>query len=264
MDGLHLIAIGDVVGRPGRRAVRELLPALREKYEPCVVVTNAENAAGGSGITAPTAQVLFDAGVDVITTGDHFFDDKGAGELGEAEPRILRPANWSRHAPGRGWGTYELPVGVTVGVVNLMGRTYMGVPAGNFFDEADEIFAEMAESVTVRVVDFHAEATSEKIAFGRYLDGRVTLCAGTHTHVQTADERVLPKGTAYITDLGMTGPHDSVLGRDYDSVLKRLRTSVPARFDVAKKDVVLNGVVVAVDAATGRATSIERISLPLE
>jgi metallophosphoesterase (TIGR00282 family) len=264
VDSLHVMAIGDVVGRPGRRAVQELLPGLREKYAPCVVVANGENAAGGSGITFATAQALFEAGVDVITTGDHYFDDKKVVELAENEPRILRPANWSRGAPGRGWGRYELPGGIVLGAVNLMGRTFMGVPAGNFFDEVDDILEAMPEDVTLTVVDFHAEATSEKVAFGRYLDGKVAVCVGTHTHVQTADECVLPHGTAYITDLGMTGPHDSVLGREYDAVLKRLRTAVPARFDVAKKDVRLNGVVVGVDAATGRATSIERLSIALE
>jgi metallophosphoesterase (TIGR00282 family) len=262
MNALNVIAVGDIVGKPGRRALKELLPGLRERYAPCFVVANAENAAGGSGITPETAAALLATGADCLTTGDHFFDQKQVTELIEGEPRVLRPANWSAHAPGRGWGVFaSRDGGAQVAVVNLMGRTFMGVSAGNFFDEADAIFAQMPSEVRVRVVDFHAEATSEKIAFGRYLDGRASLVVGTHTHVATADEHVLAGGTAYITDLGMTGPHDSVLGREYEGVLGRLRTGVPARFEVATGDVRLNGVVVAVDCDSGRASAIERISL---
>jgi metallophosphoesterase (TIGR00282 family) len=264
VQAAHIIAVGDVVGRPGRRAVRELLPELRRTHAPCFAVVNAENAAGGSGITLETANELFEAGADVLTTGDHFFDSKAVGELIEKDPRVLRPANWSRHAPGRGWGVFAFPdAGVSVGVANLMGRTFMGVHAGNYFDEIDAILEAMKDEAKIVVVDFHAEATSEKIAFGRYLDGRATLVCGTHTHVQTADERVLAGGTSYITDLGMTGPHDSVLGREYEAVLKRLRTGVPARFDVAKGDVRLCGALVRIDAETGTSQSIERLELRL-
>jgi metallophosphoesterase (TIGR00282 family) len=260
---VHLIAVGDVVGRPGRRAVRELLPGLRERFAPCVVVVNAENAAGGSGITRETAAALLDAGADVLTTGDHFFDNNAVGEVIEKEPRVLRPANWSAHAPGRGWGVFQTRAGVELAVVNLMGRTFMHPPAASFFDEADAILGALERKAKLVVVDFHAEATSEKIAFGRYLDGRVSLVFGSHTHVQTADERVLGGGTAYLTDAGMTGPHDSVLGRDYESVLTRMRTGVPSRFDVAKKDVRLQGVVATVDAESGRASAIERLDVRL-
>jgi hypothetical protein len=260
---LRILAIGDVVGRPGRRAVRELVRGLRQERGIGLVVANGENAAGGSGLTLETARELLDAGVDCVTTGDHFFEKKEVSEIIEKEPRVLRPANWSRHAPGRGWAVFEADGGERVAVANLIGRTFMRFMVDSFFDSAEEI-AELARKETsVLAVDFHAETTSEKIALGRFLDGRVSAVVGTHTHVQTADAKVLPGGTAYVTDLGMTGPHDSVLGRDADQIVKRLRTGVPTRFGVAKGDVRLQGAVVDVDSETGRASSIERVDLPL-
>ncbi len=264
MSHLRILAIGDVVGRPGRRAVKELLPGLREKPGADFVIANAENAAGGSGLTLDTARELLDAGCDVLTTGDHFFEKPEVKDIIAHEPRVLRPANWSRHAPGRGWGVFESASGVKVGVLNLIGRTFMRFMVDNPFDAADEVVEALRKETHVVAVDFHGEATSEKIATGRYLDGRASLVFGTHTHVPTADAKLLPLGTAYVTDLGMTGPHDSILGRESEKVLFRLRTGVPAKFGVAKKDVRLQGVVVTVDTETGRATGIERVDVPVE
>ncbi|MHC4248148.1 MAG: TIGR00282 family metallophosphoesterase [Planctomycetota bacterium] len=259
MSSLRIIALGDVVGRPGRRIVRELLPGLRERTGAEFVVANAENAAGGSGITPDTAKELFDAGCDCLTGGDHFFDQKSVAELIEKDARVLRPANWSRHAPGKGFGVFESAGGVKVAVASLMGRVFMGVPSESPFDAADELLEIVRKETPVAVMDFHAEATSEKIALGRYIDGRASLFFGTHTHVPTADEHVQKLGTAYVSDLGMTGPHDSILGRDYQAVLSKMRSGVPARFQVAKGDVRLQGVLVTVDPESGRARSIERI-----
>lgn len=263
MEPVRILAIGDVVGRPGRRALRELLPSLRERYRPCFVVANAENVAGGSGITLDTARELLDAGCDCLTAGDHFFENPGIKDVIEQERRVLRPANWSRHAPGRGWGVFEGAGGLRLAVLNLIGRTFMRFTSDSFFDVADELIEKLRAETPLLAVDFHAEATSEKLALGRYLDGRASFVFGTHTHVQTADERILPGGTAYITDLGMAGPHDSILGRDSDAITARLRTQVPMRFDVAKDDVRLCGAVATIDPTTGKALSIERLQIPL-
>lgn len=275
MAVLRILAVGDVVGRPGRRAVGELVPRLRKERGIDFVVVNGENAAGGAGITLDTAREILDSEVDVLTSGDHFFDHKEVTDLIAAEPRALRPANWSRHAPGRGFGLFEtaggLVVGskessrrrgVKVGVVNLIGRVFMK-PVDSPFDCADDAIAELRREADIILVDLHAEATSEKIAMGYYLDRRASLLFGTHTHVQTADEKILPGGTAYVTDLGMTGPHESVLGREIDPVLSRLRTGVPAKFGVGKGDVRLQGVIVTVETGSGRATGIERVDVGL-
>ena len=264
MTTLNIIALGDVVGRPGRRAIRELLPGLRERSGAGFVVANAENAAGGSGITPDTAKELFDAGCDVLTGGDHFFDQKSVSELIDKDARLLRPANWSRHAPGKGFGVFESAGGVKVAVASLMGRVFMNVPSENPFDAADDLLEVVRKETPVVVIDFHAEATSEKIALGRYVDGRASLFFGTHTHVPTADAHVERLGTAYVSDLGMTGPHDSILGRDYQAVLSKLRSGVPARFQVAKGDVRLQGVLVTVDTESGRARAIERVEERIE
>lgn len=268
MSELRIVALGDVVGRPGRRAVRELLPRLRDA-EGCddaniFVVINAENSAGGSGVTLATAGELIEAGADVLTTGDHFFEQRDVNELIDAQPRVLRPLNWSHHAPGIGYGIFDGPSDTKIGVINLIGRTFMRVVPDNFFDAIDEAIEEIRAITPIVVVDFHAEATSEKVALGRYVDGRASMVVGTHTHIQTSDEKILPGGTAYITDLGMCGPHDSVLGRDTAAVTKRLKTGIPARFNVAKKDIRLQGVVVTVETSTGIAKNIERVDLPLE
>jgi metallophosphoesterase (TIGR00282 family) len=262
LSELRILAIGDVVGRPGRHAVREIVPRLRRESGIGFVVANAENCAGGAGVTLETAREILDAGVDVLTTGDHFFDQKEFRDLVADEPRALRPANWSHHAPGRGHGIFKTEGGVSVGVVNLIGRVFMN-PFDNPFDCADDAIAELRREVDVVIVDLHAEATSEKIAMGWYLDRRVSLLFGTHTHVQTADERVLPGGTAYITDLGMTGPHESVLGREIAPVLTKMRTGTPAKFGVGRGDVRLKGVIATVEAETGRATGIERVDVEM-
>ncbi len=271
MSELNILALGDVVGRPGRRAVRELVPSLRRERGIAFVVANGENSAGGAGITLETARELLDSGVDCVTTGDHFFDKKEIDELirffdldeDEAEPKVLRPANWSRHAPGKGYGVFEAAGGVKVGVLNLIGRVFMK-PYDSPFDRADELLEGLRFETDVVLLDFHAEATSEKIALGLYLDGRVSALFGTHTHVQTADAKVLPEGTAYITDLGMSGPHESILGREIEPVLRRLRAGTPAKFGVGKGDVRLQGVIVTIDTESGRASGIERLDVALE
>jgi len=256
---MKLLFIGDVVGAPGRRAVRELLPGLRERLGIGVVVVNGENSAGGNGITSALAQELMSAGVDVITTGDHVWDQKETPGLLEKDQRVLRPANYPDGVPGRGRVVIRLEGLPPVGILNLQGRTFMP-PLGDPFAEAEEQVGELRKETPIILVDFHAEATSEKIALGRFLDGRVSAVIGTHTHVQTADEWVLPGGTAYLTDAGFTGPHDSVLGREVAPVVQRFRTQMPQRFEVASGRVLLQGAWIDVDESTGLARSITRVS----
>lgn len=265
---IRILAVGDVVGRPGRRAVSAHLPRLKESGAVDFAVVNAENVAGGAGLTPETANELLASGADVLTSGDHVFKLAAVMPLFEEEALpVLRPANWSSHAPGRGWGVFPVsgPPGageVRVGVLNLIGRTFMRVSPDNPFDCAEEVLSRLSAETPIIVVDLHAEATSEKIAFGRYLDGRVSLLFGTHTHVQTADERILPGGTAYITDIGMTGPEDSILGRRADRVIQRLKSGVPAKFNVPGGRAVLCGVLVRIDTESGKAKSISRVVLP--
>ncbi len=260
---MRILCIGDVVGRPGREAVERCTGMLRQEHGVECVVVNAENAAGGSGITGRIARDLLAAGVDVITLGDHAWKQRDVFEAFTEFSTLLRPANYPSEAPGRGACVVELEGGLQVGVINLVGRIFMA-PSECPFRAADAAIAELERRTRVIVVDMHAEATSEKVAMGRYLDGRVSVVMGTHTHVPTADETVLPGGTAYITDVGMTGPHDSVLGRQVKPVLKKLVTGVPARFEVATGDVRLSGIVVTVDERTGRASAIQRIQVGLE
>jgi len=255
-----VLHIGDVVGRIGRRTLARVLPELIAEHAPGFVIVNGENAAGGTGITGSTAEELFAEGADCITTGNHVWAQREAFELLDKDSRILRPANYPPGVPGR--GAVVMPArepGLQVGVINLCGRVFMrelDCP----FRGADALLEWMRERTPLVLVDFHAEATSEKEAFGRYLDGRVTAVIGTHTHVQTADERVLPGGTAYITDVGMTGAIDSVIGVEPEPVLRRFTTQVPSRFDPPKSGpAMLCGVVLDVDPSTGRAWSIERI-----
>jgi metallophosphoesterase (TIGR00282 family) len=255
---LTILFIGDVVGKPGRRIVRRGVAALRAERPIDVVIVNGENAAGGSGITAKTAASLFAAGAHCITTGDHVFKQREAEALLTTDPRVLRPMNLSDLAAGRGVGLYAAPDGTPVAVMNLLGRVFMN-PSDNPFRAVERALTALAGAAKVIVIDFHAEATSEKIALGRLLDGRVSAVLGTHTHVPTADERLLPGGTAYLTDVGMTGPYDSVLGRRTDRVLGALLTDMPQRFEVAAGDVRLGAAIVTVDPATGHATSIERV-----
>lgn len=259
---MKLLFVGDVVGEPGRRAVRELLPGIVHREGIGFVVANGENSAGGNGITASTARELFEAGVDVITTGDHAWDQRETPALMASERRILRPLNYPDGVPGNGWVVHARPGGPPVGVLNLQGRTFMP-PLENPFPCGREAIALLRGQARVVIVDFHGEATSEKIAFGRMVDGTASLVVGTHTHVQTADEWVLPGGTAYLTDAGFTGPHDSVLGREVEPVLRRFLTQMPQRFEVAKGRVLLQGVLVDIDEGTGLARSVKRVSEPL-
>lgn len=252
--------MGDVMGRPGRRALGNLLGALRAQYSVDFIVANGENAAGGLGATPQTANELLGSGVDVITLGNHAFAKKEMLNYLAAERRALRPANYPPGAPGNGFGVFETSNGTRIAVVNLLGRIFME-PVDCPFRTADAILGELPGDVGAVVVDFHAEATSEKQAMGWYLDGRVAAVIGTHTHVQTSDERVLPGGTAYITDAGMTGVLDSVLGLDKAVVLERFLTRLPGRFAVAEGVATLQGVLVEIDPETRQATSISRISV---
>ena len=262
MSTLTVLFFGDVVGRPGRAGLAQAIPELRAKHNADFIVVNGENAASGSGLTPSTLNKILTSGADVVTTGDHIFRNKEfPGVIHEL--RVLRPANYPKTADGKGWGLYTTRAGVRIVVMNLMGRVFME-PLRCPFEIADEILTGASNQARIILVDMHGEATSEKIAMGWHLDGRVSALVGTHTHVQTADERILPQGTAYITDLGMTGPYDSVLGREKAPVLKKLRTAMPAHFDVAEHDIKACGVIVKIDAETGRAQSIERFQLPIE
>jgi metallophosphoesterase (TIGR00282 family) len=255
---VRILFVGDVVARAGRRVLKRALRALRPRLAPDLIVVNGENSARGTGITPACCEELFAAGAEVITGGNHSWDRRESLELYEREPRLLRPANYPEPAPGSGVHLIEHPAVGPVAVVSLMGRLFM--PAvDDPFRVANEILAELRDRARLIVVDFHAEATSEKIAFGWHVDGRVTAVLGTHTHIPTADERVLPGGTAYITDVGMTGPYDSVIGIDKHLALERFRTQRPVRFSPAEKDPRLCAVLIEADAESGRATSIERI-----
>jgi 2',3'-cyclic-nucleotide 2'-phosphodiesterase len=260
---MRILFIGDVVGRPGRDLIRTGAVAMTEHHGIDLVIANAENAAGGFGITREIGDQLLDWGVDVLTTGNHVWDKKEALDYIGAEPRLLRPANYPAGAPGNGTYLARTRRGQTVAVVNVMGRVFMPLVDDPFAVVLKEIDA-IKSRARVIFVDFHAEATSEKIAFGWHLDGRVTAVVGTHTHVQTADERILPKGTAYLTDVGMTGPHDSVIGVEIDAALGRFLNGLPARFDTASANPRLNAVIIDADEQTGRASAIERLSYGLD
>ncbi len=255
---LNLIFIGDIVGRPGRRAVKTVLPELIETYDPCAIIANGENAAGGVGLTQETAEELFDLGITVLTTGNHVWQKKEFYRFLEDAPNVLRPANYPPGAPGKGSTVVDLENGIRLGVVNLIGRVFMS-PLDCPFRVADSIVTELSDKCDLIVVDFHAEATSEKIALGWFLDGRVACVVGTHTHVQTADERILPEGTGYISDLGMTGPINSVLGVKTDIIIDRFLTGLPKRFLIASGPAELCGAVVTVDDCTGKTKAILRI-----
>jgi len=253
-----ILAIGDIIGRPGRRAIEKVLPDLRQQYGIELVVANAENAAGGLGLTPATAKELLDANVDILTSGNHIWAQKEIIPYLDSEMPILRPLNYPPGVPGRGY-----IINNRVLVVNLMGRTFMG----DFdcpFRAMDNLLAELRQKPPVIIVDFHAEATSEKVAMGRYLDGRVTAVLGTHTHVGTIDAQVLAQGTAYVTDIGMTGPLDSVIGDDAEAVIRRFLTGMPHRLSVGKGKTVFNAVLVRVADDSGRAISIDRIYREVE
>jgi len=256
---MNILFIGDIVGRPGRDLVQKGLRGLVEHFDIDVTIANAENSAAGFGITRDIGETLLEWGVDVMTSGNHIWDKKEVLEYIGTEPRLLRPANYPAGVPGRGSYVAQTRDGRAVGVINVMGRVFMTPIDDPFAVVLREIEA-MRHRTRVIFVDMHAEATSEKIAMGWHLDGKVTAVVGTHTHVQTADERVLPNGTAYITDVGMTGPHDSIIGMEKEPSLARFLNGMPSRFEPASGNPRLNGVVVQADDKTGRATTITRIS----
>lgn len=257
---MKILFIGDIVGKGGRKAINRLVPLLREEYQCDFVIANGENMAGGGGITQKCVTHVEPARVDVFTGGDHIWDQRSF----EAEvlelPQILRPANVSDEQPGRGYGVFTCPgKHQRVGVVSLLGRTFVNTASNCPFEAARRIVAELRRQTPVIVVDFHAEATSEKIAMGRFLDGQVSAVLGTHTHVETADETIFPNGTAYQTDVGMVGAEESILGRAIEPVLHRFTTGMPARFTVVEKGIVLHGTVIDVDSETGKALAVTRI-----
>jgi len=260
---MRILFIGDVVGKPGRQAVAALAPKLRAERGVELVIANGENSAHGAGLTASTVAALLDAGVDVITSGDHIWDQREIYEVIEREPRLVRPMNAAPTAPGHGSTIVNVGGKCAVGVLNLIGRVFMP-PCDCPFRAAETEVARLRRQTNIIIVDLHAEATSEKIAMGRFLDGKVSAVIGTHTHIATADECILPHGTAYITDAGMCGPHDSVLGRDTDAVLRRFMTQLPQKLEVAAGNVQLCGVIVEVDEDSGRALHIERIRIPYD
>ena len=257
---MKILFIGDIVGSPGRRAVKELLPKLRSAHGLDVIIANGENSAGGNGITPDIATELFEYGVDAITTGDHLWDQKEVMELLQNEKRFLRPLNYPPGTPGKGSAILKIRDLPPVAVMNAQGRTFMQPPLDNPFTLALDEAKWLRQHTPIIFVDFHAEATSEKIAFARMLDGQVSAVVGTHTHVQTADEQILPNGTAYLSDAGFTGPHDGCLGREIEPVLKKFLTGMPQRFDVARNRVRLHGALVRIDDASGKAVSIQRVN----
>jgi 2',3'-cyclic-nucleotide 2'-phosphodiesterase len=255
---MKILFIGDIVGEPGRRAVKELLPKLKNKHKLEFVIANGENAAGGSGITPNLADEILGYGVDVITSGDHIWKKKEILDYIDSSKRLLRPANYPSNVPGFGSTVVESRSGTKVAVVNLMGRVFMQAIECPFRAAKNEV-NRLKDKARVIIVDMHAEATSEKIALGWYLDGLVSAVVGTHTHVQTADEKILPQGTAFISDAGMTGPFDSVIGRKKEQILSRFLTQMPTKFEMADGDVQLHGVMIDIDEKTGKADSVKRI-----
>jgi len=255
---MKILFIGDVVGSPGREAIRKLLPDLKKEYSLDFVIANAENAAGGSGITSKVAEELFSSGTDLLTSGDHIWKKSEIFELINRQERILRPINYPSGSPGKGSAVFKSSSGKKIGVINVNGRVFMEAlecPFRLSLKAAEEL----AKETKVIIVDIHAEATSEKVALGWYLDGKVSAVLGTHTHIQTADELILPRGTAYITDVGMTGPYDSVIGRRVEDVLTRFLSLIPVKFQVADSNIQLHGAVVEIDESTGKALTITRI-----
>lgn len=256
---MNILCIGDIVGKPGREVLAKQLPLIKKEQAIDFVIANGENAAGGSGLLPKQADEIFAAGVDVITLGDHVWDKQEITDYLEKDRRIIRPANFPEGAPGRGWTVIDAPNGTKVGVINLLGRSFMRYNVTCPFRMLDQALQEISSLTAVVVLDMHAETTSEKVAIGHYANGRASLVFGTHTHIQTADEKILSEGTAYITDLGMTGPYDSVIGQNKEKIIKRFLTSMPQKFEVAEADAKLCGVVISVDKKTGRASGISRL-----
>jgi metallophosphoesterase (TIGR00282 family) len=255
---LKILFVGDVIGKPGRRAVQNQLSRLVDRHRVDYVIVNVENSAGGFGVTPDVLAELSDLSVDCFTSGNHIWDKKEGVELLDRERRLLRPANYPEGNPGRGLHVGETAAGIPVATINLEGRVFMSNVDSPFL-VADRLLAGLNPRIKVIFVDFHAEATSEKQALGFYLDGRVSGVVGTHTHVPTGDERILPQGTAFLTDVGMTGPYESIIGMRTDKVLKRFLLQTPSSFEVAKRDVRLAAVVLDVDEGTGKARGIERL-----
>jgi 2',3'-cyclic-nucleotide 2'-phosphodiesterase len=256
-----LLFVGDIIGKPGRRALHSLLPRLVDRHRADYVVVNVENSAGGFGVTPEVLREISDLPIDVFTTGNHVWDKKEGVEILDRQPNLLRPANYPEGNPGKGLHVGETAAGIPVAVMNLEGMVFMN-NLESPFHTADRLLKGLDSKVKVVMVDFHAEATSEKQAMGFYLDGRVSAVLGTHTHVPTADERVLPGGTALQTDVGMTGPYESIIGMRADKVLKRFLLQTPSSFEVAKRDVRLAGAVIDIDETTGKARSIKRLLEP--
>ncbi len=257
---MNILFIGDVIGRTGRRALSDRLHRLVDEHQVDLVVANGENAAAGFGLTAPIAMELFDLGVDVITSGNHIWDKREVYDYLDREERLLRPANYPPGLPGNGAGIFATSAGIKVGVINLEGRVFMNnldCP----FRAADRLIEELRQQTPIIFIDFHAEATSEKMALGHYLDGRASAVICTHTHVQTADERVLPGGTAYMSDAGMTGSSDAVIGMRKEQAIEKFLNQVPVRFEVAKKDPFVCGILISIDEETGRALAVRRIQV---
>ena len=259
---MNILFIGDIVGAPGREAIKELVPGLKKEFKLNFVIANAENAAGGSGITPKVARELFDAGIDVLTSGDHVWKKREIFEIINEERRILRPVNFPQGVPGSGAEVFTAEDGLKVGVVCVQGRVFMEALECPFKTTRQAIEV-LSKDTKIIIVDIHAEATSEKVALGWYLEDKVSAVLGTHTHIQTADEKILPQGCAYITDVGMTGPMDSVIGRRVEDVLERFITCVPTRFEVAEGNIQLQGAVLDIDELTGKARSIVRIQRKL-
>ncbi len=260
---MKVLLIGDIIGQPGRVVVEREVIRLREERAIDLVVANCENVAGGAGVTPSTAEDLFRAGVDVLTSGNHVWRKREALELLKLDPRVLRPANYPDGTPGTGSTIVETLSGHKVGILNVMGRVFME-PLDCPFRAAERELRRLSLVTPVIIVDMHAEATSEKVAMGWFLDGKVSAVFGTHTHIPTADERILPQGTAFITDVGMTGPYDSVIGRRVDQILERFLSNRPVKSDVAEGNVQLRGLLVDVDQRTGKATAVERITRVLD
>ena len=256
----NILFIGDVIGRPGRNALEWLLPGIKKEFAVDFTIANGENAAGGFGLTRKLAEELTAIGVDVLTSGNHIWDRREVLADLDSMSNVLRPLNYPPRLPGRGWAVFETSRGIKICVINLSGRVFMQ-PLDCPFRAVDAVLGNAPNMVTL--VDMHAEATSEKVAMGWYLDGKVSAVVGTHTHVQTSDDRVLPGGTAYITDVGMTGPFDSVIGIDRTAIIERFLTSIPARFEVAAGDVRLSAVVISIDSRTRKAVTITRLDRPM-
>ena len=260
---MNILCIGDIVGRPGREAVAYALPRIKKEHGIDFVIANAENASGGSGLIPKNANEILSFGVDVMTMGDHTWDKPEIYPyLQENAQKIIRPANFPEGVPGVGWTIVTASNGVKVGVINLLGRTFMRYNVLCPFRTLESIIALIKGKASVIIVDMHAETTSEKVAMGHFSDGKVSLVFGTHTHIQTADEKVLPEGSAYITDLGMSGPYDSVIGQDKTKIITRFLTSMPHKFEVARATGTVHGVIVKVDPKTGRAQGIVRLQIP--